>query len=585
MCAQVEADAWAQVSEKEAELRARAGAGYRGVIAGADAADAMAGKGREALAALRAARGALGALAGGRGEGAGPSPAGEEAGDEGADLLFRLGLEASLVVDTPEVVWSFLDEGRFTSAVGRLLQAEAAWGAMESGRFPAELLRLFPVIRRHWPKVQAMRGQVMQMVLQRLGSGAALSDTDAAGLLASLARLGGMSSPELVQLFLEKRLEGARERFGSVGGGGDLGELVAGLVHTGRLLQATVCQAFQLFAPGAGGAAVLLDLAPSFMDGNSSYLGPNAAAGQGGPGSLGGADLEGDPAALPTEETAQLCGEWLQDLRAAFSDSGAFDGVGSAADLGRVEAEIKEALSLPYDELSVSGLHALVSAEPAAARACAALQDRDLGVWGMCFDGPLIGRGRVLIAEAFDGVVRAVQPLVQAGWASASGAACAAGAPGGGGGSSWPGGRSASTCTRTSRRAVGGRVGFGLGRRRTTPAPRGVCGCWRCGAPWTRAWARPSRTRYTYFCGPRVQQRWRRALEHSSRPLRPSATPPSGRSCSWHGPCSEASRTEPQRGGGGDVRCGAVPRRAGWRSSTRLLPGPPSGPRPPSRVG
>ena len=395
----------------------------------------MAGKGREALAALRAARGALGVLAGGGGEGSGPSAAGAEAGDEGADLLIRLGLEASLVVDTPEVVWSFLDEGRFTSAVGRLLQAEAAWEAMESGRYPAELLRLFPVIRRHWPKVQAMRGQVMQMVLQRLGSGAALSDADAAGLLVSLARLGGMSSPELVQLFLEKRLEGARERFGSVGGGGDLGELVAGLVHTGRLLQATVCQAFQLFAPRANGAAALLDLAPSFMEGYSSYLGPNAAAGQGGPGShWGGAGMEGDLAALPTEETAQLCGEWLQELRGAFSDGGAFDGVGSAADLGRVEAEIKEALSLPYDELSVSGLHALVSAEPAAARACAALRDRDLGIWGMCFDVPLIGRGRVLIAEAFEGVVRAVQPLVEAGWASASGSACAARAPGGGGG-------------------------------------------------------------------------------------------------------------------------------------------------------
>ena len=122
----MEAEAWAQVSEKETELRARAGAGYGGVIAGADAAQAMAGKGREALAALRAARGALEALARGRGEEAGPSPAWSGAHDDsGADLLFRLGLEASLVVDTPEVVWSFLDEGCFTAAVGRLQQAEA----------------------------------------------------------------------------------------------------------------------------------------------------------------------------------------------------------------------------------------------------------------------------------------------------------------------------------------------------------------------------------------------------------------------------------------------------------------------------
>ena len=438
----MEAEAWAQVSEKETELRARAGAGYGGVIAGADAAQAMACKGREALAALRAARGALEALARGRGEEAGPSPAWSGAHDDsGADLLFRLGLEASLVVDTPEVVWSFLDEGCFTAAVGRLQQAEAAWAAVDSGRYPADLLRLFPVIQRHWPKVQAMRGQVMQVVLQRLGSGAALSDEDAAGLLASLARLGGMSSPELLQLFLEKRLEGARACLVLVnsgdraeqgeGGGEGLQFLVAQLIRAGRLLQATVCQAFNLFAVAAAdnlGSATetpaLVGLAPSFTDGSG--------------GSSDTEDGDGPEAglvALPTEDIAALCGEWLADLRDTFKGCDAFAGVDSAVELGRTESEIKAALAAPYDELSVLGLHTLFTAEPSVARACPVLGTRDLGVWGICFDGPLIGRGEALIAAAFDVVMEEVRPLVKAGCASAS--ECSAEVPGGGDLASW----------------------------------------------------------------------------------------------------------------------------------------------------
>lgn len=436
----MEAEAWAQVSEKETELRARAGAGYGGVIAGADAAQAMAGKGGEALAALRAARGALETLARGRGEEAGPSPAGSGAQDDsGADLLFRLGLEASLVVDTPEVVWSFLDEGCFTAAVGRLQQAEAAWAAVDSGRYPADLLRFFPVIQRHWPKVQAMRGQVMQVVLQRLGSGAALSDEDAAGLLASLARLGGMSSPELLQLFLEKRLEGARaclEDIGDManqgeGGGEGLQFLVAQLIRAGRLLQATACQAFNLFAVAAAdnlGRATetpaLVALAPSFTDG-----------------SRGGSDTEdrdGPEAglvALPTEDIAALCGEWLADLQDTFKGCDTFAGIVSAVELGRTESEIKAALAAPYDEISVSGLHTLFTAEPSVARACPVLATRDLGVWGICFDGPLIGRGEALIAATFDVVMEEVRPLVEAGCASAS--RCSAEVPGGSDLASW----------------------------------------------------------------------------------------------------------------------------------------------------
>ena len=365
------------------------GASYRDVIDSADLVMDMARHGQLVMECLGRGEAALKVLAEGGGgyeeEATGP----EAAAEAEAERLFELGGRIKYLIDTPETIWSFLDDRSYPGAVGRALQAEHMHSSLRAG-YSGEMRALFPLVGHHWPEVQAMQGQIIQHVMAFLGKAGELSGQDAADSLMALAYLREMSTEELLQLFLEKRLDWVKLELSRLNRGEGADALLASLVRLGKGVQSCVLSTFALFVDPVSGGLPLVDAATSIRAVQEKRLQAKTFW----------AGLEQQCLArlspLPVQDSLQIINEWLQDLESCFLGSeGMFARLGSADQLSAMETALRQGLHPTPDEAAgIARLHIKLAAYQSL---CKSVMEDDLGVWALCFDAPVIARGKAIV--------------------------------------------------------------------------------------------------------------------------------------------------------------------------------------------
>ena len=418
---QVLAQAEAAAEAKRAELRALVGASYRDVIDSADLVMDMAKHGQLVMECLGRGEAALKVLAEGGGgyeeEATGP----EAAAEAEAERLFELGGRIKYLIDTPETIWSFLDDRSYPGAVGRALQAEHVHRSLRAG-YSGEMRALFPLVGHHWPEVQAMQGQIIQHVMAFLGKAGELSGQDAADSLMALAYLRGVSTGELLQLFLEKRLDWVKLELSRLNRGEGADALLASLVRLGKGVQSCVLSTFALFVdPVSGGGLPLVDAATSIRAVQGFRVRAPSP-----PKRLSAktfwAGLEQQCLArlspLPVQDSLQIINEWLQELESCFLGSeGMFARLGSADQLSALETALRQGLHPAPDEAAgIARLHIKLAAYQSL---CKSVMEDDLGVWALCFDAPVIARGKAIVGRTLrslvtDGAARLAEVIEEA---------------------------------------------------------------------------------------------------------------------------------------------------------------------------
>ena len=237
-----------EIGEKQEELRQLVGGSYRELLQISSSFSTMRGTADSAEASLRAVRDGLRALSS-AGEGGARAAGADAAGSrerEARNLLYGIGCRVKFLVDSPEVVWGFLDEAQLGAAAERLAAAADLHGALSSDPAAARQLASFAVLRTQWPLVGSLRDVISKRAAERLADPELPAPAVASALLAASSLEPAYSTSDALSVFLNARRRAlAPSLRGAPGGAEPLLRLVA-------LLQAVVCSAGELFLDTQG---------------------------------------------------------------------------------------------------------------------------------------------------------------------------------------------------------------------------------------------------------------------------------------------------------------------------------------------
>ena len=255
-----------EVEDKAVELRTLVGASYRDLISSADTIVQMRATADGVVSSLRRMHGelaALGALrdaelaaAAGGGAAAAAAP-GDAHGRAARDALFATGCRVAFVAESPELLWSCLEDGELCVAADRLAAARDVHASLGGGDVGAR----FPLLRGLWPTVDAFGSSITQASQARSRDAAAPARA-VADALAAAALVEGAHALGALGAFLDARGAALRADLEQAAGRAEAlaatpsaaaAAAAAGLAQAVATAQAALCQAGELFleAPGA----------------------------------------------------------------------------------------------------------------------------------------------------------------------------------------------------------------------------------------------------------------------------------------------------------------------------------------------
>jgi hypothetical protein len=128
------------------------------------------------------------------------------------DKLFALANSVKFIIDTPEVIYNYLDSGEFLSAAQRYLMATDVHRSLSSqaGDRSSLATQRFPLLRHHWPLVKKLGSESWDRAIHWLSSpqGSRLaSSKQIAAVLASLALLRPVHGADVLRHLLRSRRE------------------------------------------------------------------------------------------------------------------------------------------------------------------------------------------------------------------------------------------------------------------------------------------------------------------------------------------------------------------------------------------
>jgi hypothetical protein len=128
------------------------------------------------------------------------------------DKLFALANSVKFIIDTPEVIYNYLDSGEFLSAAQRYLMATDVHRSLSSqaGDRSSLATQRFPLLRHHWPLVKKLGSESWDRAIHWLTSpqGSRLaSSKQIAAALASLALLRPVHGADVLRHLLRSRRE------------------------------------------------------------------------------------------------------------------------------------------------------------------------------------------------------------------------------------------------------------------------------------------------------------------------------------------------------------------------------------------
>jgi hypothetical protein len=255
-----------EVEDKAVELRTLVGASYRDLIASADTILEMRATADGVVASLRRMHGELASLSSLRdaelgvvagGGAAAAAAAGGVGGRAARDALFATGCRVAFVAESPELLWSCLEDGELAVAADRLAAARDVHASLGG----ADVAARFPLLRGLWPAVDAFRGSVAQAAKARAGDATAPSRA-VADALAAAALVEEAHALGALGAFLDARGAALRAGLETAAGRADslastpadaAAAAAAGLAAAVATAQAALCQAGELFldAPGS----------------------------------------------------------------------------------------------------------------------------------------------------------------------------------------------------------------------------------------------------------------------------------------------------------------------------------------------
>ena len=240
-----------EVEEKASELRAQVGASYRSLIASADTIIQMRAVSERCVGALQRMQARLGDLSALRAT-AEPAPPAAPA----RQALFAAGCRAKFLLDTPELLWSLLEDKSFAGAAERLAAARDVRQLL-----PASDRAAFPVLEAAWPGVESFGPAIARRTREALRDGAqgASAVADAALGVAlveeecgALGALGALLDGRLAALGAELEKCCVQAEAGPPGAGAALQAASTGFAAAAAAAQAALCHCGEVFldAPG-----------------------------------------------------------------------------------------------------------------------------------------------------------------------------------------------------------------------------------------------------------------------------------------------------------------------------------------------
>lgn len=136
---------------------------------------------------------------------------GEGAGTSSYDKLFALANHVKFIIDTPEVIYNYLDSGEFLSAAQRYLMATDVHRSFSSQSGGSSLVtQRFPLLRHHWPLVKKLGTESWDRAIHWLSSSpwSKLAPSNhLATVLAALALLRPVQGADVLRHLLRSRQE------------------------------------------------------------------------------------------------------------------------------------------------------------------------------------------------------------------------------------------------------------------------------------------------------------------------------------------------------------------------------------------
>eukprot|EP00899_Mesostigma_viride_P014150 jgi/Mesvir1/22736/Mv14139-RA.1 len=455
---EIEARTTREVDEKKEELRQLVGASYRDLIESADTIIEMKRSSEAVVENVKRMQDGFASLRslvetsvhkGG--------PADKER--ETRQQLFAVGCRVKYLVDTPEMIWGCLDEHLYLEAAERYLRAWevhsllAAAPAKQEARARKKLLAGFTLLRHQWPLVKTFRGQITQRSHERLKE-TDLTATQYAVALAACALIDGLTSAEVLHLFLDVRkewllgqLRAAVARASANISGGSLSRHLCHMVHVLQLSLAAVGEMFLELPPGTRPLVVRTALAP--FTGDGLWGGIPDPAEEHATWDVRHSKATENLAGMSSEAVAATCRKFLETCAQCVAAEGKFllATVDSTSHLAELEQEIRSAFVVtpagqgagaPWPPHAVSWLEASYGSkvDDPWGVVCQQLLRRDVPVWETFFSGMFVQRAKDLLDAAFASIDlrdRISTQLEAAGGADASSEAAteaAAGRPG-----------------------------------------------------------------------------------------------------------------------------------------------------------
>eukprot|EP00798_Chlamydomonas_sp_ICE-L_P025620 gene25620-11274_t len=289
--------------------------------------------------------------------------------------LYAVGSRIKYMIDTPEMIWGFLDSCQYLEAATRFLRAQHVHAILPKS-FTPDVLAKFPLLAHQWPLVEKFKKQIVDAVHGYLNQSMESSTGNVACALAAACYLNSLDSNAALQLLLNSRRQLIKASLASASGSSEPGQIktstdvetVVGpaLSNVANVVQTTIAQVGELFLIpasrlGASDAVCMMQLALKEDDLDSSELmfagrstsvlpamvagGQSAAAPEAEQWKRTNQKMQSQLVALTSGQVEKLCTQWVKEVSEDLSSTCApllKAGCSSASELVAVEKVIRK---------------------------------------------------------------------------------------------------------------------------------------------------------------------------------------------------------------------------------------------------